>query len=75
MVRPMAKTLEKVPSPGRCRRGTHSSRTSAPTATDTVPMLHPVRWASPWWNTSHGSSPSPARTRNAELAPYSARPA
>ncbi len=66
---PTANTLETVPSPGRCRSGTHSSSTSAPTATDTVPMLHPVSPASPWWKTSHGSSPSPARTRSAELAP------
>ena len=40
----------------------------------TTPMDRPVRSASPWCSTFHGSSPSPARTSSAELAPYSARP-
>ena len=32
-------------------------------------MLIPLCWAIPWWKTSHGSSPSPARTISAQLVP------
>ncbi len=66
---PITTTFETVPSPGRCRSGHHSSSTDAPTSTETVPMDSPVRSATPWWKTSHGSRPSPARTMNAALAP------
>jgi hypothetical protein len=40
----------------------------------TTPMLSPVLPATPWWKTSHGSRPSPARMNIAREIPYMARP-
>ena len=58
----MTMTLAIVPMPGRLRSGIQASSTATPTTADAMPMVIGVRSASPWWNTSHGSSPSPART-------------
>ncbi len=69
MTRPITTTLETVPRPSRWRRGIHSSSTAAPAAIVTVPIVSPVRSATPWWKTPHGSSPRPARTISAALAP------
>ena len=66
---PITKTLLTVPIPGRWRNGTQASSTTAPVITTTVPNESPVRSATPWWKTSHGSSPSPARICSAMLAP------
>ena len=65
----MSTTLLIVPSPGRCRSGIQSSSTSAPTMIITVPMASPTWRAMPWWKTSHGSRPSPARTCSAAPTP------
>jgi hypothetical protein len=59
---PRIVTLATVPAPGRRRSGTQASSTSAPTPVTTQPKRSPVRWARPWWNTSHGSRPSRAST-------------
>ena len=71
---PTSTTLLTVPGPGRCRSGIQNSRTAAPTITDTVPIARSSCSASPWWNTSHGSSPRPERTCNAPDNPYDPSP-
>lgn len=58
----MTMTLATVPMPGRLRNGIQASRTATPTTADASPIVMPVRIARPWWNTSQGSSPNPART-------------
>ncbi|HEX2706282.1 MAG TPA: hypothetical protein VHM65_11025, partial [Candidatus Lustribacter sp.] len=40
---PMTRTLLTVPTPGRYRKGSHSTSTRAPTMTDHVPMESPSR--------------------------------
>jgi len=72
---PTTITLLTVPMPGRCRSGIHASRTTTLTAMTTQPIGSPARLASPWWNTSHGSSPSRAATSRATLTPNSTSPA
>lgn len=74
IARPIANTLDTVPSPGRCRIGIHSSSTTAPTMIDTTPMVRPDFSARPWWSTPQGSRPRPLRTSSAELTPYSVSP-
>jgi hypothetical protein len=71
---PTMTTLHSVPMPGRCRSGTHSSSTATPTMTDHVPVCSPIRRASPWCSTSHGSTPSPASSSIESLTPYSTSP-
>ena len=71
---PTTITLLTVPMPGRCRSGTQSSRTATLTAMSTDPMGSPARLASPWWNTSHGSSPSRAETSSGTLTPNRTSP-
>ena len=61
----MTTTLAAVPMPGRLRNGTQASSTATPTTADATPMVMPVRAATPWWKTSHGSRPRPARTMSA----------
>ena len=68
-------TLLTVPTPGRCRSGTHRSSTRAPTTADTRPSDPPTLREIPWCRTSHGMTPSSARTSKAIEKPYSARPA
>ena len=63
-----------VPKPGICRSGIQSRRTRKLTAMTTTPMLKPVFTARPWWKTSQGSKPSPARMNMAREIPYIARP-
>jgi hypothetical protein len=58
----MTMTLAIVPMPGRFRSGIQPSSTATPTTAEAMPMVMPVCRASPWWKTSHGSRPSPART-------------
>ena len=58
----MTMTLATVPMPGRFRSGIHASSTTTPTTAEATPMVIPVCPARPWWKTSHGSRPSPART-------------
>ena len=72
---PITSTLLTVPTPGRCRSGIHSSSTSAPTTIETVPSEPPMLRATPWCRTSHGITPSRARTSSAIENPYSTRPA
>ena len=71
---PTSTALARVPTPGICRSGIQRSSTRKLTITTTVPMLRPVLAAIPWWNTSHGSRPSPARINIARETPYRARP-
>ena len=66
---PMTITLLTVPMPGRCRSGSQSSRTPAPTMITIQPNRSPVRSLTPWWNTSHGSRPRLARMNIAMLTP------
>ena len=66
---PITNTLLTVPRPGICRSGIQASSTHAPVMITTVPNDSPVWFAMPWWNTSHGSSPSPARSWKAMLVP------
>jgi hypothetical protein len=75
MTAPISTTLHSVPRPGRCRIGIHSSSTAAPTMIAQVPVARPVRRASPWCRTSHGSTPSPASSSIESLIPYSTSPA
>ena len=75
MTAPIKITLHSVPRPGRCRSGIHSSSTAAPTMIAQVPVGIPVRRDSPWCSTSHGSTPSPARSSIESLIPYSTSPA
>jgi len=70
----MTTTLAMVPIPGRWRSGIHTSSTTAPTTTVTVPKESAVRRATPWWNTSHGWLPRWASTMSAMLTPYAIRP-
>ena len=42
MTVPISATLPSVPRPGRCRSGTHSSSTAAPTVIAQVPVGMPV---------------------------------
>ena len=46
-----------------------------PSRITTQPKLIPVVSDSPWWKTSHGSSPSPDSTIRAMLTPYRIKPA
>ena len=71
---PTRTALHKVPNPGHCRSGIQSSSTRKLTMMTTAPMLSPVLPATPWWKTSHGSRPSPARMNMARETPYMARP-
>ncbi len=65
----MTITLATVPTPGRCRSGTHSSRTATPVIAVIVPKLSGVRSDRPSCSTSHGFSPRAARSCMAMLAP------
>ncbi len=69
MTAPTTTTLHSVPTPGRCRSGIQSSKTSAPTMIAQVPVGMPIRRARPWCSTSHGSTPSPASNSIEELTP------
>ncbi len=71
---PTSTALHRVPTPGHCRSGIHSSSTRKLTTTTTVPRLSPVLAASPWWSTSHGAVPRLARMTMAREMPYRARP-
>jgi hypothetical protein len=66
---PTTTTLPSVPRPGRCRSGIQSSSTATPTMIAQVPVGTPVRRARPWCSTSHGSTPSPARSSIESLIP------
>src|SRR5579884_169516 len=69
IVAPTRTTLLSVPMPGRCRSGIQSKSTATPTRIAHVPIARPKVRESPWWKTSHGSSPRPARTSSDELTP------
>ena len=58
----MTMTLATVPMPGLFRNGIQASSTTTPTTAEATPMDIGVCRVRPWWNTSHGSKPSPART-------------
>ncbi len=58
----MTMTLAMVPMPGRFRSGIQASSTATPTTADAIPIVMPVCRVRPWWKTSHGSRPRPART-------------
>jgi hypothetical protein len=72
---PTRTTLLRVPTPGRSRSGTQHSSTSAPTTMVTVPSDQSSRRARPWCSTSHGMTPSEARTSSAIEIPKPTRPA
>ena len=66
---PSTNTLLTVPMPGFWRSGIQASSTSAPVMITIVPNERPVLSEMPWWKTSHGSRPSPARICSARLTP------
>ena len=63
-----------VPSPGRCRSGTHNASTTQLMANVAQPMLHPVRMLIPCASTVQGVAPSRAASRNASPVPNSHSP-
>ncbi|HEY0012435.1 MAG TPA: hypothetical protein VGB79_06225 [Allosphingosinicella sp.] len=65
----MTRMFATVPMPGRWRSGIQRRSTTPPVSASTVPKLSPVFSATPWWKTSQGLSPSPARTRMAMATP------
>ncbi len=67
--RPISSTLAIVPTPGRCRSGSHASSTTTPTRIVTVPKLSGVKRVRPSCSTSHGSSPRPERTSRPMVTP------
>lgn len=67
-------TLLTVPNPGLCRNGIHNASTTTPVNAAMVPKLRGTCVLTPWWNTSHGSSPRLASIIIAMDAPYSHSP-
>jgi len=73
-MKPIESVLTTVPMPKRWRSGIHASSTTSPVNTTTTPNDKPVASAMPWWNTSHGATPSWARTDTAIANPSTNNP-
>ena len=69
IVPPMTIALLTVPTPGTLAQRDPEQEHARPTRIDHVPIGMPVCRESPWWSTSHGTSPYPPSTSSDELIP------